>query len=157
LFLGLVLLGLFPALDHVVRRSWSERTGAAIGVGIAVFVLVPIVAVLFLITVVGIPLGLFVLLGLALVYTVGYVAGALVLGRLLVRPPTSRFLAFLAGWVILRVIALVPFLGGFAFFVASVVGLGALTVAGRRSAAVAAGPAGPPPPPPPPATVGAPA
>jgi hypothetical protein len=149
LFLGLLLLLLFPALDAAAVRVWRERAGEAVGFGVAAFFLLPIVAVLLLVTIVGIPLGLFLLLGLALVYTVGYVAGAVVVGRLLLKPPTSRFLAFLLGWVILRAIGLVPVLGGFVWLVASLVGLGVLAVAARRAAPAAAPPASPPPPPPP--------
>ncbi|MGZ4148042.1 MAG: hypothetical protein ACXVPL_10105, partial [Actinomycetota bacterium] len=152
LFLGLLLLLLFPALDAAVVRVWRDRVGEAVGFGAATFFLLPIVAVLFLVTIVGIPLGLFLLLGLALLYTVGYVAGSLTLGRLLLKPPSSRFLAFLLGWVILRAIGLVPFLGGFVWLIASVVGLGVLAVAARRATPSAARPmAAPPPPPPPPA------
>jgi cytoskeletal protein CcmA (bactofilin family) len=152
LFLGLLLLLLFPALDAAAGRVWRDRAGEAVGFGVAAFFLLPIAAVLFLVTIVGIPLGLFLLLALALVDTVGYVAGTMVLGRLLVKPPSSRFLAFLLGWVILRAIGLVPILGGFVWLVTSLVGLGVLAVAGRRAtpAAPPAAPASPPPPPPPP-------
>ena len=37
--------------------------------------------------------------------------------------------AFLAGWAILRVVALIPILGGLVWFAAVVFGLGALVVA----------------------------
>jgi hypothetical protein len=150
LFLGLLLLLLFPALDGAGLRVWRDRMGEAIGFGVAAFFLLPIVALLFLATIVAIPLGLFLLLGLALVYTVGYVAGSLALGRRIVKPPSSRFLAFLLGWVILRAIGLVPFLGGLVWLIASVVGLGALAVAARRATPSAALPAAAPPVPPPP-------
>jgi cytoskeletal protein CcmA (bactofilin family) len=152
LFLGLLLLLLFPALDVATVRVWRERTGEAVGLGAAAFFLLPVVAVIFLVTIVGIPLGLFLLLGLALVYTVGYVAGTLVLGRLIVRPPTTRFLAFVVGWAILRLVGLVPVLGGFVWLIASLIGLGILAVAARRTGRLAA-----PPPPPPPAPIPTPA
>jgi hypothetical protein len=112
-----------------------ERTGASIGFGALVFFLLPIVAVLMLVIVVALPLGLFMLLALALLYTIGYVAGAHAIGRLVVKAPTSRFLAFLAGWAILRVIGLVPALGGLVWVLASIFGLGVLWVASRRTAA----------------------
>ena len=38
-------------------------------------------------------------------------------------------MAFLVGWAILRVVALIPILGGLVWFAAVVVGLGALAVA----------------------------
>jgi hypothetical protein len=71
------------------------------------------------------------LLGLALLYSIGYVVGTLALARLVIKKPTGRYVAFLAGWAALRVVALVPFLGGLAWTVATVLGLGTLWVAGR--------------------------
>ena len=49
--------------------------------------------------------------------------------RSMVRGPTSWVLAFLVGWAILRVVALVPILGGLVWFAARVIGLGALALA----------------------------
>ena len=135
LVLGLLLLLFAPALDGAIIRAARTRIGASFGFGAAVFFLLPIVALLFLVTVVALPLGLFMLLAIGLLYTVGYVAGAHAIGRLLVKAPTSRFLAFLAGWGILRVLALIPVLGGIAWTLASIFGLGVLWVAGRRTAA----------------------
>jgi hypothetical protein len=134
LFLGLLLLLIGPALDTAIVRAIRERMGASIGWGALVFFLLPIVAVLLLVIVVALPLGLFMLLALGLLYTVGYVVGAHAVGRLLVKQPTSRFLAFLAGWAILRAIGLIPVLGGLVWVLASIVGLGVLWVASRRTA-----------------------
>ena len=128
--MALLLLG-SPGLDAICIRSLRDRLGGTIGFGLLVFVLLPIVAVLLLVTIVGIPLGIFLLLGLALVYSIGYVIGALAIGRLFVKPPTSRYLAFLAGWGALRVLALIPFVGGLAWLVATVLGLGTLWVGAR--------------------------
>ena len=131
LVLGLVLLMLARGLDPASIRALRDRLGATIGFGLLWFVLLPIVAVLLFVTIVGIPLGLFLLFALGLVYSIGYVVGGLALGRLVVKEPTSRYLAFLAGWGALRVIALVPFLGGIAWLVGTVLGLGTLWVAAR--------------------------
>ncbi len=131
LVLGLLLLLFAPRVDAAIVRAMRERTGASIGFGTLVFFLLPIVAVFMLVIVVALPLGLFMLLALALLYTVGYVAGAHAIGRLLVKEPTSRFLAFLAGLAILRAIALVPVLGGLVWVLASIFGLGVLWVASR--------------------------
>jgi hypothetical protein len=134
LVLGLLLLLIMPTLDPAIVRAMRERMGGAIGFGVMLFFLLPIVAVLFLVVIVAIPLGLFLLLALALLYTVGYVAGAHALGRRLVKSPTSsRFVAFLAGWAILRVFGLIPVIGGIVWTLASIFGLGLLWVAARRS------------------------
>jgi magnesium-transporting ATPase (P-type) len=133
LILGLVVLALAPRFDLSVVEAARRQTGASIGFGIAGFFLLPVIAVLLIVIVVAIPLGLFLLLALGLLYTLGYVASAHVLGRRLVLPPKSRFGAFIAGWAILRGMALIPFLGGLTWLVASVFGLGVLWVAMRRS------------------------
>jgi hypothetical protein len=153
LILGLVLLLFLPGVDAPLADAFRRRMGASFGLGAAIFFLLPIAAVLLLVVVVAIPLGVFLLLALALLYTLGYVAGAHVLGRRLVNPPGSRFVAFLVGWLILRGIGLIPFLGGLVWVLASIAGLGALVIAARGSkpAAVQPVPAGSIPAPPPPA------
>jgi hypothetical protein len=104
------------------------------------------VAIIAMVTLVGLPLGLGLLLALGLIYGIGYTTGAWLLGRR-VASRASPVPAFLAGWGILRVLALVPILGGLVGFVAVVFGLGALAVAGwrARSPAAAEPPAAPPP------------
>jgi hypothetical protein len=135
LILGLVLLAVAPRIDPSLAERARRRMGASFGFGALLFFLLPVVAVLLIAIIVGIPLGLFLLLALALLYTIGYVAAAHVLGRMFVRTPGSRYGAFLAGWGALRVIALVPVLGGVAWVVASLFGLGALLVAARSRGA----------------------
>ena len=151
LVLGMVLLLFGPALDAAIARALRQRTGGAIGFGALAFFLLPVVAVLLMVIVVAIPLGLFLLLALAFLYTVGYVAAGIGVGRMVVKPPTSRYLSFLAGWGILRVIALVPVLGGTVWALAALFGLGLLWVAARSSEPAAPGsmPAGVVPPTPP--------
>jgi hypothetical protein len=134
LALGLVLLGVAPQIDGAIGTAVRRKIGASFGFGALLFFCLPLVAILALVTVVGIPLGVFLLLAYALVYTVGYVAGAHALGSLLVKPPTSRFLRFLAGWGILRLIGLIPILGGVIWMVTALLGLGVLFVAARIGA-----------------------
>jgi len=149
LILGLLVLLLAPRLDAAIVEVMRTRVGAAVGFGAAAFFLVPIAAIILLVTIVGIPLGLFVLLALALLYTIGYVAGAHALGRLIIKPPTSPFLAFLVGLGILRLVALVPFAGGLAWLLASIFGLGVLIVSSRRASVTIVASLAPPPSPPP--------
>jgi hypothetical protein len=133
LALGLLLLVFAPRAGEAVARTASDRFGGSVGIGFAVFFGLPIAAFIAFVTIVGIPLGFGILLALALLFWIGYVSAALAIGRLLVKPPTSRLLAFLAGWAILRVVAIVPGLGGIAWFLATVFGLGALAVAARAA------------------------
>jgi hypothetical protein len=134
LILGMLLLAFAPRLDNAILDAWRQRTGASIGLGIATFILVPIVAILFLVIVIAVPLGLFLLLAIALLYTLGYTAATHLIGRLVMKPPRSRFAAFAIGWLILRGLALIPFVGGLVWVLAAALGLGLLFVAARRAA-----------------------
>jgi hypothetical protein len=153
LVLGLVLLAFAPALAPAVLDVVRFRLGASIGWGVGLFFLLPVAAVLLLITLVGIPLGLYLLFALALIYTLGYVVALFAVGGQLLRSNPSRYLAFLVGWLVLRLLALIPVAGGLLWFLASVWGLGLLAVAIRRGSTVA--PETPATPPMPPAPVAA--
>ena len=133
LALGLLLLLLAPRAGEAVAATASSRFGRAVGIGFAVLVGLPVVALIAIATLIGMPLGIGILLGLALLFWMGYVAAAMAIGRLLIKPPTSRLLAFLAGWAILRMVAIVPGVGGIVWFLATVFGLGAIAVAARAA------------------------
>jgi hypothetical protein len=129
LVVGLVLLWLVGRGAARILEAGRTRIGPSIGLGLLLFFGLPILAIIALLTVVGIPLGLGLLAALLLIYALGYSAAAWILGRSIVRGLTSWVVAFLAGWAILRIVALVPILGGLVWFAAVVVGLGALAVA----------------------------
>jgi cytoskeletal protein CcmA (bactofilin family) len=134
LVLGLLLLVLFPRAADAIARVAKARTGRAALVGLLTFFLIPIIGFVALITVVGIPLGIGLLLALLPIYGLAYTASAYVVGRQVAKKGTP-ILAFLAGLAILRVLAFVPFLGGLVWFLATILGLGALLVAGRAARA----------------------
>ncbi len=128
LLLGLALLWLIGRGASRIADAGRTGIGPAIGWGLLAFFGLPILAILALVTLVGIPLGLGVLAALALIYTLGYTATAWIIGRRILRPGTSWVVAFLLGWGILRVLALIPIVSGLIWFAAAVFGLGALTV-----------------------------
>ncbi|HET6950130.1 MAG TPA: polymer-forming cytoskeletal protein [Acidimicrobiales bacterium] len=129
LVLGMILWLLAPRMMTGAAGALQRRAGPVIGWGLLLTIGLPIAAVVAMVTLVGLPLGLGLLLALALIYGIGYTVGAWVLGRV-VAPRAHPVVAFLAGLGILRVVALVPFVGGLTWFVAVVLGLGALAVAG---------------------------
>ena len=131
LILGLLLLAFAPQLFEAVRAAARERLGSSIGWGVGLFFLLPIGSILLLVTVVGIPLGIFLMLALAFIYTLGYVVATVAVGSMILRSSSSRYVVFLVGWAALRVLALIPFVGGWLWFLGSVWGLGLLAVAIR--------------------------
>ena len=145
LVLGLVLLRNSRGLDAASGRAIDRHMAAVFGFGALTFFLLPVVAGLLFITVVAIPLGLFLALALGLWYSIGYVVGSIALARLVVKGSTSRYLAFLAGWGALRLLALVPVLGGTAWVMTTIIGLGVLWVAARSTPEASAPVSSPPP------------
>lgn len=133
LLLGLLALWLAPRAALAAAETAETRVGRSIAWGLALFFGIPIVAVILLVTLLGLPLGLLMLLALLPLYALGYTTSAWVLGRRILGSGRGRILAFLAGVVILRLIALVPILGGLVWFLATVFGLGVLFVASRRA------------------------
>jgi hypothetical protein len=133
LLLGLLLLTLAPRPMDSVATTWQSSKGKAALWGAILLFGLPIAAVLVMITVVGIPFGLGALLSLFFVYSIAYVTGAWAIGRSIVKAPSSRFLAFLAGFGVLRLIGLIPVAGGIISFLATVFGLGLLGVTIWRS------------------------
>jgi hypothetical protein len=129
LVVGLLLVWLVGRGAARILEAGRTRIGPSIGLGLLLYFGLPILAIIALVTVVGIPLGLGLLAALLLIYALGYTAAAWILGRSIVRGPTAWIVAFLTGWAILRVVALIPILGGLVWFAAVVFGLGALAVA----------------------------
>jgi len=129
LVLGLLLLWLAPRALNAAYAAASTSIGPTIGWGLLLFFGLPLLAVIALVTLVGIPLGVALLLALLPLYAIGYTTSIWLLGRRLVGPPRGRVLAFLAGLAILRALAIIPILGGIVWFAATVIGLGALVVA----------------------------
>jgi hypothetical protein len=135
LILGLLFVWLFPRAADAIAVAGDTRTGASIGWGFLLFFGIPIIGVLLLVTLVGIPLGIAFLLAVVPLYSLGYVASTYYVGRRVLGPPRPRALSFLVGLAILRVLALIPILGGLIWFAATVFGLGLLIVAARSQRA----------------------
>jgi hypothetical protein len=144
LIVGALLVWLAPGALHGAARAVREHFGATIGWGVAIAIGVPLLAVLALVTLVGIPFGIALLLAAIPVLLIAYATGAWIVGRRILRDrSTSPWTALLAGWGIPRLLALIPVVGGLVGLVVTVVGLGALTVALWRARGAGASPARP--------------
>ena len=133
LVLGLLLVALFPRAAEATVRAARARVGPCIGWGLLLAIGLPVLSILLLFTILGIPLAIVGLASVVPLYALGFVAGALVLGRWIIKEPRSLVVAFVVGWAILRVVDLIPALGDLVTFAATVYGLGALAVAAWRA------------------------
>jgi len=147
LIVGALLVWLAPGALRGAERAVREHLGATIGWGVAIAIGVPLLAILALVTLVGIPFGIALLLAAIPVLLVAYATSAWLVGRRILRNRSaSPWGALFAGWAILRLLALIPVVGALVGLVATVVGLGALTVALWRARSPGATPAQPEPP-----------
>jgi len=148
--IGLVVLGgvvilLVPEAVRNVSRDVRARTGRALAIGAAVFIGIPVLAVLLAITIIGIPVTIF-LVGLFLAgLFAAYLSVALVVGQVILRKVRgernggfwSRVGALALGLLILAVAALIPVLGPIITIAALMIGFGAMAmqIIGNRPSA----------------------
>jgi cytoskeletal protein CcmA (bactofilin family) len=151
LIVGVLLVWLAPGALYAAERAVQERLGATVGWGVLIAIGVPVLAIVALVTLVGIPFGIALLLAAIPVLLVAYATAAWIVGRRVLRNRSaSVWAALFAGWGILRLLALIPIAGELVGLAATVVGLGALAVALWRARQTAGpmpkpeAPAGPP-------------
>lgn len=133
LLLGLLLLWLAPRGMDALFAAWETSKGSSALWGLVLLIGLPVGAVLVMLTVVGLPFGLGTLLALGLLYSIGYVAGSWALGRSIVRAPSSRWVSFFAGFAVVRLLGLIPIVGGLVSAIVTIVGLGLVAVATWRA------------------------
>lgn len=128
LVLGLLFLLVAGRWREPIGLALKQRPGGTILFGILTLVGLPVLVILLLVTIVALPLGLALLGALFLYALVFYTVGAYTFGRLVL---PNAVLAMLAGWAVLRLLALIPFVGALFWVLASIAGAGALWTARR--------------------------
>ncbi len=144
LLAGLVVVLLLPRLTLAAERRLGTRPLASLGLGIGLLVLVPLLLVVLAVTIVGLPLAGVVLAMAGVAAYLAPLIPALWLGRVLLsgssRPERGELaMAFLAGGVILALLALVPYAGPVVRIIGTMIGLGALVIALWEGAVEVAG------------------
>ncbi|MEO8101884.1 MAG: polymer-forming cytoskeletal protein [Betaproteobacteria bacterium] len=140
LVLAAVLVAALPGFYAGVAESQRTRIGFSLLLGFVAFICVPVAALLFLITLIGIPLGLLTILLYLMLLVVGYVSTGICLGDYLLKrfkadrgAATSwRIGAAVLGVLVVALLARIPWIGGWIVFVALLAGLGALMLQAGR-------------------------
>jgi hypothetical protein len=132
--LGFLFVALFPRAADATATA-GRRFWPTVGWGALIGIVGPLLGVLVLVTIVGIPFGLGMLSALNVLAPLGYVASSLIFGRLMVKGTSTgaRIGAFFAGFGVLRAVALIPAIGALAWVLVCMYGLGALTQAAWRA------------------------
>ena len=140
--LAAIIAGVAPGVSNRMARELREHPGSTLISGFLAFTAIPVLGVLLMLTIIGIPIALLALMAYGFLLLVGYawaavIAGGLVLDR--VKPKVAALAAWRVGAAVLAtlVIALlarVPYLGGWVHFAALLIGVGMIAaVLVRRS------------------------
>ena len=132
LLLGLALLLIAPRGADRIANAATTAPLASFGWGLLLSLGLPVVCVALMVSIVGLPLGLTLLLTISFLFLLGLTGTAWAIGRAVVRAPKNRWLAFLAGWAIVAVVSLVPYLNLALWGLGSIFGLGAMLVSAWR-------------------------
>lgn len=133
LVLGIILLLLLPDFSFgVVDRIHNNPLFSLLIGGLTVIV-APILLGLLAITIIGIPLALLGLLIFIIALWAGTVYGGFALGAALLAPfdVTNRWAILVFGLFVILLLSLLPFIGGFIYFLITLLGFGALVLGAR--------------------------
>jgi hypothetical protein len=136
---ALVAVALAPRPLEGLADELRAEPGRSLAAGLALWLIAPPVAIVCLMTVLGIPLGIGILaLVLPFVAFVGYVVAGLVVGaalfrRLRAHEPPRLWAATALGTLVLILLGAVPFLGALVTMAAGLFGGGALTIVTWRA------------------------
>jgi hypothetical protein len=130
--LAALIAAALPGPSRRMAQELRERPWITPFVGLVAITSIPILAILLMITIIGIPVGLLAMIGYVALLLVGYVWIAVVLGGMLldrVKPETAALTAWRAGAAVLAMLALgllvrVPFFGHLVGLAAGALGVG---------------------------------
>jgi hypothetical protein len=143
LVVGVIMILAFPEFSAAAAGTVRSDPWKSLGLGFALLLCIPAAAILFMVTVIGIPLGIAVLCFYPLMLLLGYLTGALFVGdracgwlarrRGVVARPAWRFVALALALLLLLLVAKIPFAGGALVFIVLLIGLGAFWIRAYRA------------------------
>lgn len=124
-----ILLLILPGIFDKIKKSFETKGGkvylTSAGWGILLLIVVPIVALIALITLIASPLGFAMFIGYTFVLLVATVLVGYLLGiTLFNKTQMNKWLVGFLGIVILEILCAIPFVGGLVSFVKVLVGMG---------------------------------
>ncbi len=132
LIVGVALIALAPfytgrMLDAIRTSAWPS-----FGIGLLAWILTPILFILLLITLIGIPFAFLMVVGVILFSYLGKIFAALFLGNWALQRVNQKnnnlYWALIVGIIVLEIIGLLPFIGWLFDVIVSVIGFGAVLI-----------------------------
>jgi len=124
------MLYFLPRQTAAVLQKLQTKALDSLVIGLAVLLFVPILSVVLIVTILGIPLAGILILEYLLVLALAGWAGALFVGSKLVKalkwPADSRYREFILGLFVVQAVGLIPVVGDLTKFIVFLLGFGAI-------------------------------
>ncbi len=128
---GLVLFLVFPNFTMAATQQTHSDPLKSLGIGVLALLLAPMVAIILMVTVLGIWVGLALLLLYFIIVLVGFLVACFMIGErgagwlnIDITSKGRRILSLVAAIVVIGLLNLLPFVGGILVFVLLLLGLG---------------------------------
>lgn len=134
---ALIFFYLLPELSKSVTSLIGKRPGMSALIGFLTLILTPIIGIILLITIVGIPFSLIIMFAYFIILFFGKIFFSVFLGQKVMYYITKNdrqntFWVVLVGIVVYSIITLIPVIGTIVSFIAVIIGTGALLIAKKN-------------------------
>lgn len=132
--IGFILLGLFPKIFEKTAMAVENRPAASFGWGAIILLSLPVIVVLFAITIIGIPISLVLLLLTYIFWVLAQYLMAFFIGRkiMISRFGERRGWALVLGLFLIYILGTIPVLGTLTKIVLTMFALGAVVLAYKQ-------------------------
>ncbi len=128
LVFGLLMIRFLPNYTKAVAYTVRDKLVKSLGYGFLALILTPIIVLVLLVTVIGLPLGIILGFSYLLYIYLSKIFIAICIGNYLFdrfKKKKSNYLPFIVGLAVFYLLSLLPYIGGLTRFVVLLLGLGA--------------------------------
>ena len=130
---GLLFIFLFPNYTATITKQISEKTWTSMGVGLLTLILTPLIAILFLVTIVGMPVGFLLIVAYFFCIFFAKIFVSLVVGNKLIsmvsREKYHHAVVLGLGLLVYLIVSSIPVLGSVMVLLTVIMGIGAMLLA----------------------------
>ncbi len=127
--LGLILMALLPNFTQRTIAGMKKNPWGSFGLGLITTLVFPILAITAMMTVVGIPIGIFFIMTLVFLCAIGNIYAAIYIGHsvcTLLKADVHKAWQLLVGLVLFGILTMIPMLGWLIKGIFSLIGIGAV-------------------------------
>ena len=131
LIVGLLLLKIYPNFVDRVVDIIQVKSLNSLGIGFLGIIVIPVIFLILILTIIGIPLGIIIILPYFIYLYLSKVFVSLFIGRRLLKlfgTSLRSGWALLIGLVIFVIVTSIPFIGGIIYLIFLILGFGALLI-----------------------------